>query len=228
MSLIDGIGKTEHPSYGQLRLSRVTSSKRVPLYGTANQCRETIQLTICHSTHNRDLNRDWHLAGDAIIEVEMSPAQYAEMISSLNMGSGTPVTIRWLKGQGRIPDPPYQDHKDLFDTEFKSKVDEAMQTVSSLIDEAKSLQGQKAVTKKILTTLLNKLEGIRTELLSNIPFVARSFSEHMSDVVSSGKIELESFIEGKVHRLGLEALKDQAPSNPLLEKKTGDSPHEGL
>jgi hypothetical protein len=86
--------KEAHESYAQLQISRVTSGKRVPLYGTSNQCKETIRVSICKSELHRDLNRNWNFPTDELIEVEMSPAQFAEAITSLNLGGGTPVTIK--------------------------------------------------------------------------------------------------------------------------------------
>lgn len=221
MSIEDGIGRTKHPSYGQLQINRVSSNKRVPLYGTANECRETIQLSIHTSVHNRDLNRDWHFADDELIEVEMSPAQFAEAITSLNQGSGTPCTIRRIKGADgryqRIEDPPYKADRDLFDKEFTEKLNETMADMESLIEQAKELGDKKSITKKDIAQLLGNLSGIRQEIMSNMPFVARSFSEHMGNVVSSAKIEFESFVEGKLRSSGMEALRDQAPKNHLLE-----------
>lgn len=222
MSLVDGKGSTEHPSFGKLQISRVSSNKRVPLYGTSNQCRETIQLTISTSKHNRDLSQDWYLPGDELITVEMSPAQYAEAISSLNMGSGIPVTIRRIKDQGRIPDPPYTADRDLFNKEFDEKIRNAMETMNSLIAETEQLKTQKTISKKTLTEHIARLERIRQEIVSNVPFIANSFSEHMDGVVSSAKIEFDAFAENQIHKLGLGALKDQAPKNNLLTDITPD------
>jgi hypothetical protein len=45
----------EHPSYAQLGFSRITSNRRVPLYGTSNECREIIRMTIKRSEIHRNL-----------------------------------------------------------------------------------------------------------------------------------------------------------------------------
>ena len=217
MSLEDGTTRTEHPSYGQLEINRVSSNKRTPLYGTANECKETIQLKINTSVHNRDLNRDWHFGTETLIMVEMSPAQFAEAITSLNMGSGTPCTIRRIKGIGQIEDPPYKADRDVFDKEFQEDVKNVMAQMDTLVNEAAELRNKKVVSKKDVAHLLNQLQGIRQEIQSNMPFVVNSFSEHMGNVVSSAKIEFESFAEGKIRSAGLEALRDMAPKSSLLE-----------
>ena len=147
MSIEDGTTRTKHPSYGQLQISRVSSNKRVPLYGTSNECRETIQLSIHTSVHNRDLNRDWYFADEELIRVEMSPAQFAEVITSLNLGTGPPVTIRRIKGQDRIENPPYKADRDLFNKEFSGRVEKVMDRMESLINQAKELKEHKSITK---------------------------------------------------------------------------------
>lgn len=86
-----------HPSYGQLEISRVTSNKGVPLYGTSSKFKEIIRLSIHRSELCRSLHRSWYFAKDPIVEVDMSPAQFAEAITSLNNGSGIPVTIRKIE-----------------------------------------------------------------------------------------------------------------------------------
>ncbi len=60
----------------------------------------------------REGNEDWFLAGtdinDMIVEVEMSYTQFAEAITSLNIGDGIPVTI--TKVNGTFVEPcPYSD-----------------------------------------------------------------------------------------------------------------------
>jgi hypothetical protein len=152
-----------------------------------------------------------------LIEVEMSPAQFAEAITSLNIGTGTPCTIRSIRGVGRIEDPPYKADRDLFDKEFTEKIKETMGEMDRLVAAAKELGDKKSITKKDMAQLMEQLRRIRQEIMSNMPFVAKSFSEHMGDVVSSAKIEFDAFAEGQLHSMGLGALKDQAPKNRFLE-----------
>jgi hypothetical protein len=69
----------------------------------------TICLSISPAKWTHALNRDHYQQRglDEHIEIEMSAAQFADMITSLNMGSGTPCTIRYLASKA-VPPPP--DH----------------------------------------------------------------------------------------------------------------------
>jgi hypothetical protein len=206
-----------HPSFGQLEIGRVTSSQRVPLYGTSNQCRETIRLSIHESELHRSLNRFWHFSKKTLIEIDMSPAQFAEAITSLNNGSGTPVTIKYVNGK-EMPPPPYEDTRDLFDQEFKKDIRDINAETNSAIDKVKAIINKKTVSKKELNEVISGLEGIQRELNKNMPFVAKSFSEHMDKVMSSVKIEVDAFIDSKIRGAGIEALKQSAPSMEIEEK----------
>lgn len=214
----------EHPSYGQLQISKISSNQRVPLYGTSNQCREIIRLSITRSKLCRDLSRSWFFQTEELIQIDMSPAQFAEAITSLNQGSGTPVTLRRVLNE-RYDSPPYKDERDLFDKEFKEDVHDIMGATNTLIDEAKKVLNQKTVTKTSLKDLINKLEQIQKGVRSSIPFVAQSFNEHIEKSVSSAKIEIETYIDSKIRSAGMEALKNNIPQSNLLEDKNENDKH---
>ena len=93
--------KERHPSYGMLQFNR-TSGGKTALFGSSIQHSDTIMMRLRQGEVSRDINNDWFFGADVIVEVEMSYSQFAECITSMNMGSGVPVTIRYIKGQGRI------------------------------------------------------------------------------------------------------------------------------
>lgn len=215
--------KEEHPSYGQLSISRVSTNSRTPLYGTSNECREYIKITIMQSELHRDLHRSWHFGTNPFIEVIMSPAQFAEAITSLNIGDGVPVTITRVRTHdgtkevyAKIPQPPFRDERDLFDKEFKADVDKVMKDANSLVKQIKELAGQKTVSKKALSEMVSNLEMLQQNIESNMPFIAKSFNEFIGKAVSSAKIEIESFVDNKIRHAGLEALLNNAPESKLL------------
>ena len=100
----------EHPSYGILHISRTSGgTSAIRLFGSPLATHYgTIRLTISKGKWIHGLNHDRYFGmSKDFIEVEMSAAQFADAITSLNMGSGTPCTIRYVGGE-RVPDPP--DH----------------------------------------------------------------------------------------------------------------------
>lgn len=65
---------------------------------------DTIAMTLYHADITRRLHSDSIHGSERIVEVEMSYSQFAGAITSMNMGSRVPVTIRWTEKDGYIPE----------------------------------------------------------------------------------------------------------------------------
>ena len=151
----------------------------------------------------------------------MSPAQFAEAITSLNNGSGTPVTLRKTEKDWDIPEPPFKDERELFHKEFNEDAQEIFTKVDTMIEKATGMLEQKTVTKRALNDIIGQLASIKQDIQANMPFLAQSFNEHIDKTVSSAKIEIETFIDHKIHSAGLEALKSGVPETNLLGEEKG-------
>lgn len=81
---------------------------------------------------SRELNRDYYFGGNKIVECEMSYSQFAEAITSMNMGTGIPVTIRYIQCKGNIQECPFVDKKKQYEEEFKNNLDEANDLLKSV------------------------------------------------------------------------------------------------
>lgn len=120
-----GMEKKQHPSYGMIRFARSSiGGSGTALFGSSIMHNNVIRLSISKGMMEREVNEDWFLAGtdinDMIVEVEMSYTQFAEAITSLNIGEGIPVTI--TKVNGTFVEPcPYSDRQKV----MRREVDEA-------------------------------------------------------------------------------------------------------
>ena len=82
-----GFGKvSKHESYGIIGISRVTSHPAKNLFGSSVKHTHSMALRIKTASVDRHLNQDWYHAENELIEIEMSPTQFAEMITSLDTG----------------------------------------------------------------------------------------------------------------------------------------------
>ena len=97
----------EHESYGILHISRVSSTGAVRLFGSPLATHYgSIRLSISGGKWIHGLNHDrFYGMNKDHIEIEMSAAQFADAITRLNIGSGTPCTVRYIAGR-RVEDPP--------------------------------------------------------------------------------------------------------------------------
>jgi len=108
--------------------------------------------------------------------------------------------------------------RDLFETEFQDEINAVMADTNSTIEKVKAIMEQKTISKTALKEVVSVLEKIQRDVNSNMPFIAKSFNEHLDKSVSSAKIEMEAFVENKIRSAGLEALRNNAPSI-AIEKK---------
>lgn len=179
------------------------------LFDSEHRHQNYIALTIVQASRERGLSRDWIFGGKEIIEVAMSEAQWASMISSLNFGSGVPGTLQRLQGE-RIPQPKLPAPRT---DEFSKEIVTAITDVLDRLNELKKGKHTKAT--------MHELDVITSHLKANIPFVAESFDKHMEDRVEKAKVEIEAHMVATVQRAGLDALLTQAQDrqDKLLDAK---------
>ncbi|MCR8641467.1 hypothetical protein NV379_02245 [Paenibacillus sp. N1-5-1-14] len=202
---IDG-KKEEHESFGMLGFSR-TSGGYSNLFGSSIKHQHTITMRLRHAIKERDLNKDWYYGKSEIVEVEMSQNQFAELITSMNMGDGVPVTIRRLNGK-RMDNCPEENKREIFEKEFEERMVNLSERLEKITEDAERILEDKTAPKKSDKELiLKQLSQLRQEVSSNIPFVAASFNEQMDKTVTEAKGEVEAFVMNKVHSLGIEGLK---------------------
>lgn len=198
----------QHPSYGLLSFSRVSGSNQT-LFGSSIKHDNTIMMRVKPAKVERSLNTDWYLsAGREYLEVEMSYSQFAEAITSMNMGEGVPVTVRYLNGE-EIERPEFKNKRLEFEEEFKERMNELNKKLDKLTFETEDiLKNKKSINKGDRENILNQIAGFRQEMKSNIPFVLTCFNEQMDKTVKEAKGEIEAFVQHKTLSLGLEKLNE--------------------
>lgn len=198
--------KTTHPAYGMLSFSRRSGSK-TPLFGSSIEHRDTIAMTLTHGDVTRGLNTDWYHGNGIIAEVEMSYSQFAEAITSMNMGSGVPVTVRRTEKDGKIPECDFINKKEQFQDELKERLSNATEMSRSLIREVQTLfDEKKTLTKADKSEIINKLTKVAAEINGNVNFTYEMFNEQMDKTVMEAKGEIEAFYQNKVNSIAQEAL----------------------
>lgn len=193
--------KETHPSYATLQFNRVHGGT-TNLFGSSIQHRDTIVMRVRSATISRDLNRDFIMGENEIIECEMSYSQFAEVITSMNQGTGVPVTLRYHKGEGRIENCPFIDKKKQFEDEFEARLDNANEKINSLIKEVSELFSEKKnIGKSDREEILKKLYKVQSEVGSNSKFVYSQFNEQMDKTTMEAKGEIEAFMQNKINSI---------------------------
>lgn len=199
-----------HPSYGMIAISRQSGTKE-NLFGSSVQKHySSIVVSVTQGVRHHDLSRDWYMGEELVCEVEMSHAQFAEMITTPNTGSGVPCTIRYTRDGKfvRVEDPPQQ----IVEAE-KVKINFRKISASFVAEIKKArkeaadlLLSRKAPTKEARQKAVGILDRIIMELAANEPFRVDQFNEAAEKVITAAKAEIDGFITRAVMATGLQEL----------------------
>jgi len=145
-------------------------------------------------------------AARPLIEVWMSQTQFAEMVSTLNCGSGTPCTIKYLNGKA-IAECPAHNPVVKIDDGFYEKTQELTERMDTDAKEIKEILKKPNLNKADREAILTKVHHLHMEVRANLPYMKQCFSEAVSNTVMHAKGEIEAFTQSVITRFGLEGIK---------------------
>lgn len=193
-----------HPSFALVAISRVSGKSR--LFDSPFEHQHYITLSIKRADRTRtDLHTDHIMGRDELIEVAMSEVQFAHMVTSLNMGQGTPCTI--TRHEGKLikgPDP---------DQTKQHFAHEARQHFTDLAKHTEELEKlvnlpQKDIKVEQRERMKSLAMKIHQELTCNMDFFHEMFQETMEKVVNVAKGEIQAHLLNVVQKAGLESLQN--------------------
>lgn len=205
--------KVKHPSFANLYIGRSQCSGKQALFGSSIKHSDLITLKISPAYMDRDLNYDRYYAdARAYIEINMSQSQFAQAITSLNMGAGVPVTLRQLNGE-YIEPCPFVDKREQFSNEFRNDMNELSKKLTEATKHVEELiENKKTFNKADKEQILSALHSVSQQLSSNYPYMYSMFNEQMDKTVSEAKAEIESHLQSRMEDVALKAMgKTQEP-----------------
>lgn len=208
-------GKREvHESYGMMSVSKTTCNKGKSLFGSSIKHRNTITLRIKTTTKIRGLNTNWyHSDNKPLIEIEMSPVQFAEAISTSINTEGMPVTLKYVNGK-RMEECPEERAKEIFEEEFKQDIKDILGGTSRLLKNVQNKLTQKGALKvEDKKEIIEIVSKIHQDINANLPFVHNCFNEQLDKTVLEAKGEVEGFFINAIHNLGSKKLIEQLEEN---------------
>jgi len=199
-----------HPSYGTVMFTRThCGGGREKLFGSAiTNHFTTVKLTIREAELRHKYHEDRIWGDRKIIEVELSAAQFVELLTTMNVGTGTPCTIRFRQDVGKIEIPPDDEIEiDHVQDSFKKDLKEMADWLLARRKELMVILEKKAIGKKDREDILEIIEMVIQEVRSNRPFALDQFNEATERVVVAAKAEVDSFVTQMVQSTGLEQLR---------------------
>jgi hypothetical protein len=208
--------KRTHPSYGMISASR-SGSRSGRLFGSSiKDHHATVRLTISEGEVQFDLSKERYHPTGQYIEVEMSAVQWAEMLTTLNWGSGIPCTIRFLRGQGRIEDPPDDETEvERVHNGFSEYTQEISTRYAELTEAV--VKALKRSSKKTREEVEKAVTLLHQAIEADMPFAVTQFQRATDKVIAAAKAEVEAFMQNMVNRSGLRVLQNQLDARAMLE-----------
>jgi ElaB/YqjD/DUF883 family membrane-anchored ribosome-binding protein len=208
------------PSFGVVRFSRITGNSR--LFQSNCDLGSFIELTISTAVlcRHTDTHSDYVHDDEELIRISLSNAQFAELITNMNVGTGVPCTINNY-GKERYECPELVKKIDTYQVEFDKRIESISEGLVKQYEEISDMLDEKgSPTKKKLNVIQGKLYSLLGNFKSNSNFFKKCFKEDTNKIISDSKIEVESFISMHMHDKGVEAIEAmrKIKNDELIEK----------
>ena len=202
------------PYMGQITANRISGGGGINLYGSGISHHEVVSITITGSKSYSAFNKDRFVNTDCKIEVWLSPGQWAELLTRMNAGSGTPCTIRYEKEIGYmsvndIPTPPPVN----YGTYHEEVINDTRDDIREILDKINTLASKGKAGKKELDELARSTASIVQNLEPNFKHIIQCAQEKCEGVVTQAKQEIAAIIESS----GLRHIHSQIEQNKLKE-----------
>lgn len=179
-----------HPAYATIGASRVSSGHGIQLFGSDFAHQHFITIKIRTAELMRGSSED-RIHGDvgSIISVALSESQWAQFVSSLNVGTGVPCTLERLQDE-MIPGIERKvERKRQFESELHARLEGVRESIREAEDMVKALP----VSQKKKDEILHQLRVAGGNMEPNLKFTADQFGEYMEDVVTKAKAEIHAY-----------------------------------
>ncbi len=208
----DGMIEKNHPAFAVASFHRVNGGDP-KLFASDITHGQRICLTISRAKEQWQLSQRWH-HGDskALIEVEMSESQFVSLVSTFNVGGGTPVTL--IKTETDWEIPAIDDDEDSLIEMIKADIQQDVKTVvaqaAKIVTELRETLASSGIPKKRQEGLLALAEKLHQNLTANMPFVLKQYQEGVDDMQAQAKAEIDAFAVHAAARLGVKSLQQLA------------------
>jgi hypothetical protein len=190
---IDEHGYETHPAFGMAAVHKTSASHGAVLFDSEIQHRHYVTLTITRADRKRDLGHDWIHPGKELIEITMSEAQWAALVSSTNT-SGVPVTISAIDNKS-LPDLPYESR-------LQQSFDYAHEAADKMFENVKEKLA--AVEEKPTKANIRALRIAVENSSHDVDYATKTVSEHVENAVTKARADIETMVARHAEHLELE------------------------
>lgn len=218
---IDEDGDETHESWVTIAASKLSGGTR--LFDSEITHQHWVRVRVQRATRKRKLNHDWiHASLQTLIEVDMSEAQWGAFVSSFGSGNGVPATLTRLANEA-VPSAPFESRLNESHREVREAGARALAEVKdahAALQEAFDRGAGKKEMRSLLAALGNRLGNAP----HNMEFAAKSLTEHVENVVTKARFDIEAAalavqIDPELAAGGIHGLLEPPASSPRGEER---------
>lgn len=217
-STVNDRGDETHPAFGFIQASRVTSYPGQVLFDSDIKHTNTVMVRIGKMSRKRDHTHDWLHPNQELIEVELSEAQWASFVSSMNT-QGVPCTIRRTEDDLNVPGIEYSPRLKLSHREAQVAARTAFADIEQAMAEYEALDSKAPVKERraALATLRAKINNAAP----NVEFASKMLIEHTENVVQRARADIEAMASQHAQHIEIEG-SFESPAIEVEETVHGD------
>lgn len=188
--------KFKHPSYGNIRLSRVHGG--ASHFGANGSEADYIRLELRNSSYSLDdyghrVTEALHDKDSHVATVEMTELQFARLISSIGHHQGADCTIIRRESAAVESDLAHgTSHLDSIMQAVQNNINQASDTVDDAMLRAEAALAEQKTTKKQLAEILTLIQQARRVLRDKTPYIVSVAEEHLRNVADAVKHDIAS------------------------------------
>lgn len=194
------------PYQALISIGRVSSSSCLLWQSNLNH-QHYIRLTISCAHENNSDGYSMLMDGPEIVEIYMSEMQFAQAITSMNCGLGTPATLGSLCGFS-IPGPQsIEDDKAAHRENIKRMTSKGLEDLAEIREVINGwAKEKKRPTLKEVTDVLKSLDIELSRIPGNFAHIETLLNDRMEERVVQAKSEVNAHVQSTVTQLGLQSL----------------------
>lgn len=208
---------------GTINISRISGGSSNRFVGSTVPSYTAIRIQIRQAEkYSDEFNKERFYSKSNIVEVEMTPNQWAELITTLNYGTGTPCTITRV-GNEEIPQT-YETESvfEYYNDKLKDRFSDVQSEFEESFKDAKEiLDNKKSITKADRDTIRRAYSQVERFFGDSAPFMQKLFKEdiqkHTVDAAITFKHDMDSIIKS----LSKEQLKNIENMENVTSEKLG-------
>lgn len=199
---------------GMISWNRLSCGAPQAMFGSEIKTDTPVCLRISRAYVDHELDST-HIGGricaefKPMLEIEMTPIQWAEFLTAGNVDGGVPCTITRIDGKPtekvemRNIAEDYNVQTELTFDQFKTNLSDLEKYVQDI------LQSGKPMGKAQMSELIRQMQLVRSNTVENVKYVKHCFKEDMATMVVKAKAEVNAYAELRLQNLGVKCLMDE-------------------